>query len=255
MTEEGDSGERIYGLHPVLEAIEAGKRGIDRIFVSREGGGHALGRLLRAAREAGIPVTHLPRPMLEKKAGKRAVHQGVAAIVSPLAYADPEALCREAPRPELLLALDGVEDPRNLGAALRSAAAAGVGGVLLGTEATVGLTPSALKTSAGAAERIAVAREPRLPRRLRALADRGVRPVALDPRGDARWDEIDWTLPTIVVAGGERAGLRRGILDACHARVAIPLAEGVESLNVSVAVAVVLYEAVRQRGRKSMPSS
>lgn len=253
MSDPEGAGERIYGLHPVLEAIEAGKRGIDRIFVSREGGGHALGRLLRAAREAGIPVTHLPRPMLEKKAGKRAVHQGVAAIVSPIAYADPEALCREAPRPELLLALDGVEDPRNLGAALRCAAAAGVGGVLLGMESTVGLTPAAVKTSAGAAERLAVAREPKLPRRLRSLAERGVSPVALDPRGGASWDGIDWTLPTIVVAGGEGAGLRRGVLDACHSRVAIPLAEGVESLNVSVAVGIVLFEAVRQRRLKSMP--
>jgi len=241
--------EVLFGLHPVLEAIESGKRSIDRLLVAREGGGHNLGRLLRAARQAGVPVTHLPREILAKKAGARAVHQGVAALVSPVAYASPEDLCAaaRAVRDGLLVVLDGIEDPRNLGAVIRTAAAAGAHGVLLGTEDTVGVTPAAAKTAAGALERIQVAREPKLGRRLTELQAVGFRVIALDARGGVAWDRVSYLGPIVLVAGGEGRGLRRGLLESADARVALPLAGGVESLNVSVAVAVVLYEAVRQR--------
>jgi 23S rRNA (guanosine2251-2'-O)-methyltransferase len=233
----------------VLDAIEAGKRTIDRLLVAREGGGHNLGRLLRAARQAGIPVTHLPKEVLAKKAGPRAVHQGVAALVSPVAYATPDDLCAAAgsAREGLLVVLDGIEDPRNLGAVLRTAAAAGAHGVLLGTEDTVGITPAVAKTAAGALDRIPVAREPKLGRRLDALKAKGFRVVALDVRGGDAWDAVSYRGPVVLLAGGEGRGLRRGLLEAADARVALPLAAGVESLNVSVAVGVVLYEVVRQR--------
>jgi 23S rRNA (guanosine2251-2'-O)-methyltransferase len=254
-------GEYLFGVHPVLEALESGRRTLDRILVAREGGGATLGRLLRAARDRGVPVSHVPREALAKKAGRRAVHQGVAALVSAVPYTDPEALAVEACAGPagVLVALEGVEDPRNLGAILRSAAAAGCRGVYLGGDTTVGLTPAAAKTSAGALERIAVAREPRLPARLRALRGMGFRVVALDVRGGTAWDQVPLEGRLVVVAGGEAGGLRRGILDACDARVSIPLAAGVESLNVSVAVAVVLFEAVRRRRAgplgNSMPRS
>jgi 23S rRNA (guanosine2251-2'-O)-methyltransferase len=118
---------------------------------------------------------------------------------------------------------------------------------VLGTEDTVGITPAAAKTAAGALERIPVAREPKLGRRLSELKKRGFRVIALDVRGGVAWDAISYLGPIVLVAGGEGRGLRRGLLDAADARVALPLAGGVESLNVSVAVGVVLYEAVRQR--------
>jgi 23S rRNA (guanosine2251-2'-O)-methyltransferase len=246
---EDDRPETLFGLHPILEAIESGRRAIDRVLVAREGGGHNLGRLLRAAREAGIPVTHVPRDVLAKKVGRRAVHQGVAALVSPVAYRDPDEICEAAARTKdgLIVVLDGIEDPRNLGAVIRTAAAVGAHGILLGTEDTVGITPAAAKTAAGALEQIGVAREPKLGKRLSAIKARGFTVAALDLRGATRWDAISYRGPMVVMAGGEGRGLRRGLLEAADYRVALPVAGGVESLNVSVAVAVVLYEAIRQR--------
>jgi len=253
MTDRGEPpSEVLFGLHPVTEAIEAGERTIDRVLVAREGGGRNLGRLLRAARAAGVPVTYLPREILARKVGARAVHQGVAAVVSAAAYGDAAELCAKAAADPLglLLALDGVDDPRNLGAILRTAAATGVGGVLLGSGGSggaVGLTPTVAKTSAGALEHLPVAREPKLPQRLAALAGIGFRIVALDPRGVVPWDAENYDRRVVLVAGGESRGARRGVLDAAHARVSLPVASGVDSLNVSVAVGVVLYEVLRQR--------
>jgi 23S rRNA (guanosine2251-2'-O)-methyltransferase len=248
--EDDERPEVLFGLHPVVEALEAGKRTIDRVLVSRESGGHNLGRLLRAARAAGVPVTHLPKEVLQRKTGSRAVHQGVAALVAPVAYADPEEICAAAARQTvgLLVALDGIEDPRNLGAVIRTAAAAGAHGILLGTEDTVGITPAVAKTAAGALEHIPVAREPKLGSRLQGLKSRGFRVVALDGRSDRPWDAEDYRGRIALIAGGEARGLRRGLLEVADARVRLPLARGVESLNVSVAVGAVLYEVVRQRG-------
>lgn len=251
MTRDPEATELIYGVHPVLEALASGRRTIDRILVARGGQAQALGRVLRAARDAEVPISHLPREVLAKKAGAKAVHQGIAAVVSPIAYATSEQVVRALaadPRGGVVV-LDGVEDPRNLGAVIRSAAAAGCGGVLIGTEGSVGLTPVAVKASAGLAERLPVARDSRIPARLREMASAGACVVGLDARGETPWDAVDLSGRVVVVAGGEERGLRRGVLDACHHRVAIPLAAGVESLNVSVAVAVVLFEAVRQRRR------
>jgi len=253
--EGGDRQEVLYGLHPVLEALEARTRAIDRLFVSREGGGHNLGRLLRAAREAGVPVTHLPREALARKVGARAVHQGVAAVVAPSGYADVEEICAAAAaKPDgLLVVVEGVEDPRNVGAIIRTAAAAGAQGVILGTEHTAGITPGAAKTAAGALERIPVAREPALGKRLAALKRSGFRVVALDPRARFTWDGESYSGRVVLLAGGEARGLRRGLLQAADARVSLPLAASVESLNVSVAVGAFLYEVVRQRRSAKEP--
>ena len=247
--EDDERSDVLFGVHSVVAALEAGKRTIDRVLVAREGGGHNLGRLLRAARAAGVPVTHLPREILARKTGAHAVHQGVAALVAPMAYADAGDLCAATAREEagLLVALDGVADPRNLGAVIRTAAATGVHGILLGTEASVGVTAAVAKTAAGALELIPIAREPRLGRRLERLKSDGFRVVALDARSDRAWDTEAYRGRIALVAGGEGRGLRRGLLDVADVRVSLPLALGVESLNVSVAVAALLYEVVRQR--------
>ncbi len=248
-----DRAEVLYGLHPVLEALESGRRSVDRILVAREGGGAGLGRLLRLAREAGVPISHLPRAALAMKVGARAVHQGVAAIVSAVPYADPDEVCGWAAAREdgLLVLLDGVEDPHNLGAVVRTAAAAGAVGVLVGGEGTVGLTPAVAKVSAGAVERIPVAREPKPGRRLTWLKAKGFRVLALDPGGPEPWDAVDLAGRIALVVGAEGKGLRRGLLEAADLRVSIPLGGGVESLNLSVAVAVLLFEAARQRRRRA----
>lgn len=239
----------LYGIHPVAEALQADRRRIERILVDRQARGSRIGRILKQARLGGIPVSYLPRPVLAKKAGAKAVHQGIAAEVSAFEYADHgEVLEAARAAPEaLLLALDRVEDPRNLGAAARSAAAAGADGILLAMDATVGVTPAARKTSAGTLERIPVARDPNLVRTLQGLRESGFGIVGLDPGSQTPWDRFDWSGPLVVVAGGEGRGPRNKVLQACNHRVAIPLAEGVESLNVSVAVGIALFEAVRRR--------
>lgn len=240
--------EFVYGVRPVQELVENRLRDVERIFVAREKRS-GFGRILRVAREAGLPVTHLPRLLLSRKVGAGAAHQGIAAQVAAFPYADPERLCRAArDKPDgLLLLLDRVVDPGNLGAILRSAAAAGADGVLLGSEGTVGLSPAVAKASAGAVERIPVARESRPARRIERLREQGFSALALDPRGDLPWDRSDLSGRTVLVVGGEARGLAPGVIRACDGRVAIPLAGGVESLNVAAATSVLLFELVRQR--------
>jgi 23S rRNA (guanosine2251-2'-O)-methyltransferase len=249
--EPEEQREILYGVHPVLEALEMRKRSVDRILVASDMGGGRLGRLLRTAREAGVPISHLPRAVLSKKAGAKAVHQGVIAFVAVLPYADPDEVCAAAAsRPDgLLVALHEVEDPRNLGAVVRTAAGAGASGVLV--DGSAGLTATVAKASAGALERIAVAREPKLGPRLDRLRSGGFRCVALDPAGPQGWDSVDLTGRLVVALGGEGKGLSRRILDSADHRVRIPMAAGVESLNVSVAAGVLLFEAARQRRARS----
>jgi 23S rRNA (guanosine2251-2'-O)-methyltransferase len=246
---EGERREMLYGVHPVLEALEMRRRTVDRILVVSDARGPRLGQVLRTARKAGVPISHVPRAVLSKKAGMRAVHQGVVALVAVMPYADAEELCSAAASDPhaVLVAVNQVEDPRNLGAIVRTAAAAGARGVLVGGEGAAGLTATVAKTSAGALERIGVARETRLGPRLERLRELGFRSVALDPGAGTRWDSVDLTGPLVLVAGGEARGLPRPILDAVTLRVSIPMASGVESLNVSVAVGVLLFEAARQR--------
>jgi 23S rRNA (guanosine2251-2'-O)-methyltransferase len=186
---------------------------------------------------------------LGAKVGGRARHQGIAAQVAHVPYAEVEEICSQASKKQdgLLVLVDRVTEPGNLGAILRTCAAAGVDGVLLSTEGTVGLTPHVAKASAGAVERIPVAREAKAARRVEGLREGGFRALALDARGGTPWDEVDLRGRALVVAGGEERGPRPGLLEACDTKVAIPLARGVESLNVAVATAVLLFEARRQR--------
>jgi 23S rRNA (guanosine2251-2'-O)-methyltransferase len=240
--------EIVYGVHPVLEILDARPGEVERVFVARDGG-RGLGRALRLARERGVPVTHLPRELLRRKVGAGAVHQGIAAQVAPLAYADVEAVCRKATQREsgLLVFLDRVVDPGNLGAILRTCAGAGVDGVVLGGKSSVGLTGIVAKASAGAIERIPVARDPAPADRVLALRDSGFRAYALSPRGGVGWQVPDYRGRIIFVAGGEERGPRPKLESACDSFITLPLAAGVESLNVAVALGVVLFEALRQR--------
>jgi len=250
--EEGpeEGTELVYGLHPVRELLEQRPDSVERLIIARDGG-RGLGEVLRTANRRGISVSRLPREVLNRKLGRRVVHQGIAAQVSPYPYADGEQMCEgAAERPDAcLVALDRVVDPRNLGAILRTAAAAGSDGVLLAGEGTAGLSAAVAKSSAGAIERIPVAREPALARRIESLRERGFRALVLDPGGDTAWDGLDLDGRLLVVAGGERRGVRPAVARACDFRVAIPLSRGVESLNVAVALGVLLFEVARRRCR------
>ncbi len=166
-----DPREYIYGIHPVEEALHTDSSRVERILVARESEGNRLGRILKEARKAGVPVSRLPREGLARKAGKQAVHQGVVAVVSPVRYQDPVEIAVRSLNEgnSLLVLLSGVEDPRNLGAVLRSAAAAGADGVILAGEKAVGVTPGAVKSSAGAVARVPVGRARKPVRAIREL--------------------------------------------------------------------------------------
>ena len=245
----GDGGdpELLYGVHPVLEALTHRRRSVERLLVARERQSGGVGRLLKLAREAGVAVSHVPRNVLERQLGRGVRHQGVVAVVAELPYADPDEILAHAAglARAVVVALDGVQDPHNLGSIVRSASAAGAAGLLIGSG--VGLTGAAVKVAAGAAESLPVARDPKLSRRLVEVRQAGFRCVALDSRDGEPWDGVDLTGRIILVAGAEGKGLRPGILDACQTRIQVPLAPGIDSLNVGVAMGVVLFEAVRQQ--------
>jgi 23S rRNA (guanosine2251-2'-O)-methyltransferase len=245
---EDESPHLVFGVQPVHELISSRPEDVERVFVARQPRG-AAGHALRMARRHGIPVTNLTPERLSAKIGGRARHQGIAAQVAHVPYAELEAVCDSVAGKDdgLLVLVDRVTDSGNLGAILRSCAAAGVDGVLLSRDATAGLTAHVAKASAGAVERVAVARAAHPGRTLERLRKGGFRVLALDARGDTAWDEVDLRGPTVIVAGGEERGPRPGVLEQCDIKVAIPLQRGIESLNVAVATGVLLFEARRQR--------
>ena len=245
--------EVLYGLHPVEEALKAGRRRFDHVLVARERHDDRLARLVAECREAGVRVRQESREQLTQLAGTPA-HQGVVAVVRPqqaLAIEDlfePPAAPPGATRPaRLLLALDGVEDPQNLGALLRVADGAGVDGVVLTERRSAPLSPVAVKASAGAAEHLRIARVVNLVRALEDLKRQNLWIIGLDERGTADYDQFDLTGDCVLVLGREGAGLHDLVRRTCDHLLRIPMAGGVSSLNVSAAGAVVLYEAFRQR--------
>ncbi|HEU4403622.1 MAG TPA: 23S rRNA (guanosine(2251)-2'-O)-methyltransferase RlmB [Candidatus Polarisedimenticolia bacterium] len=239
--------DRLLGPHAVLEAIRARPESVTRVVIQAGRQDEKVRAILEAARVAGLAVLRQPRQALDRLAGG-GTHQGVVAIAAETAYADPEEILkRAADRVPLLVVLDGVEDPRNLGAVIRSAAAAGADGLFLPVHGAVGLTAAALRTAAGAAERLPVARVGNIVSFLKELKERGIWVVGLDPQGGRAWTEFDMRMPLALVLGAEGKGLRRLALETCDERLSIPLSEGVESLNLAVAAGIVLFEAVRQR--------
>jgi 23S rRNA (guanosine2251-2'-O)-methyltransferase len=252
--------EVLYGLHSVEEALKAGKRRFDHVQVAKErydaGNDVRLEKLVALCRQAGVRVRQESREQLTLLAQTPA-HQGVVALVRPaeslaiedLFIAGPAASKNGSAR--LLLALDGVEDPQNLGALLRVADGAGVDGVVLTERRSAPLSPVAVKASAGAAEHLRIARVVNLVRALEELKRQNLWIVGLDAnpaeRGATDYDQFDLTGNCVIVLGREGAGLHDLVRRTCDHLLRIPMAGGVSSLNVSAAGAVVLYEAFRQR--------
>jgi 23S rRNA (guanosine2251-2'-O)-methyltransferase len=237
--------EFLYGLHPVEEALRSGSRRFDYVCVARERHDQRLGRILDLCREAGVKTRQEPREALTRLA-RTAEHQGVVAVVREREFLGVEDLL-DGPEPRLVLALDGVEDPQNLGALLRTAEAAGVDGVLLTERRSAPLSPMAVKASAGAAEHLRLARVVNMVRSLEALKGRNLWCVGLDERGAQDYDQYDFTSNTVIVLGREGAGLHDLVRRTCDHLLRIPMGGKVASLNVSAAGAVVLFEAARQR--------
>ena len=243
--------EVLYGLHPVEEALRAGRRRFDHVLVALERDDARLERLLAQCREAGVRVRRENREQLTVLA-KTAAHQGVVALVRPQESLNIEDLFEPDPAAKpgtarLLLALDGVEDPQNLGALLRVADGAGVDGVVLTERRSAPLSAVAVKASAGAAEHLRIARVVNLVRALEDLKRQNLWIVGLDEGGETDYDQYDFTGNCVVVLGREGAGLHDLVRRSCDHVLRIPMAGGVSSLNVSAAGAVVLYEAFRQR--------
>ena len=237
----------IYGINPVLEALRAGRVRELRV---RESGGGRLGEVLALAREHGVRVRRVPIEALEHDS-QHGVHQGVVADVEGALSYTIEDLVRGAAGIPLLVVLDGIEDPHNLGAILRTADAAGVNGIVRQTRRSAALDGAAAKASAGAVAHVRIAEVVNISRALDELKEAGVWTVGLTADAGTRYDAIDYTVPSAIVLGGEGSGLRRLVRERCDFLTAIPMQGHVNSLNVSVAAGVALFEAVRQRSAKT----
>ncbi len=240
----------VYGVNPVREKLRAAADEVAELWLA-EGGtrGAAFAELERLARRAGAKVRGAPRPKLDRLAGTDR-HQGVVAVVADFRYAELDDLLAAAAasgRPPLLVVLDGVEDPHNLGAIIRSAHALGAHGVVIPKDRVVGVTPAAAKASAGAVERCPVARVTNVAKTLEALKEAGVWSVALAADGDRPLAELDLKGPTALVLGSEGEGLRPLVRKTCDLSATIPMTGELDSLSVSASAAVALYEAARQR--------
>ena len=243
----------LYGVNPLLEAMRADRRPHE-ILIAEGARDERLRRLVELARAKNVPIKHVPRAALDRESGTTH-HQGVVARLNSTAYYDAEELldaisARMGSEDEpLVVVLDGIEDPRNLGAILRAAECAGAGGVFIPERRAAGLNETVAKASAGAVEYLPVARVTNLSRLIDQLKERNLWVVGT--AGDATTDycDWDWTRPSAIVLGAEGVGLHRLVRERCDALVRIPVRGKIESLNVSVAAGVILFEALRQRRR------
>jgi 23S rRNA (guanosine2251-2'-O)-methyltransferase len=243
-----DETETVLGRNPVVECLRAGVPATALYVALGTEADERLTESVSRAADLGIAILEVPRSDLDKMTTNH-LHQGIALQVPPYNYAHPDDLLTIALQtpPALLVALDNISDPRNLGAIVRSVAAFGGHGVLIPQRRSASVTAVAWRTSAGAAARIPVARATNLTRALKSWADRGVRVVGLDAGGDTVLDDLDGTDPIVVVVGSEGKGLSRLVRQNCEEVVSIPMAGDTESLNASVAAGVVLAEITRQR--------
>lgn len=234
----------LSGIHPVAEALRS-RHPLDRVLVAQGAGGPRVQEIVELARHASIPVRFEPRAALDRLAGTPA-HQGVVAMGAARRYTDLDAVAGAS----MLAVLDGVEDPHNLGAIIRTAHAAGAGGIVIPERRAVGLTDVVAKAAAGALEHLPVARVTNINRALEELKRRGWWIYGLDERATESYDRIEYAEPTAFVLGGEGKGLHEQVRQHCDALVSIPVAGKISSLNVSVAAGIVLFEWKRRRAQK-----
>jgi 23S rRNA (guanosine2251-2'-O)-methyltransferase len=241
----------IAGRNPIIEALKAG-RPINRILLAENIGRHSgVAEILRMAREQGVPVEYVVKQALDDSGTP--AHQGVVAYTAAKDYVSLEDLLdisRERGEPPFYCILDGVEDPQNLGSILRTAEAAGVHGVVVRSRRAVGLTAAVAKASAGAVEYVPVARVNNIAQAIEDLKKKNIWVTGVDPEGKADYAGIDYRPATAIVVGGEGQGLSALVGKRCDYLVSIPMRGKIGSLNVSVAAALVMYEAARQRNRK-----
>ena len=234
----------LSGIHPVAEALRS-NHPLERVLVAQGAGGQRLQEIIDLARRASVPVRFEPRSALDRLAGS-AAHQGVVALGTAKKYADLAVVAGS----ELVVVLDGVEDPHNLGAIIRTAHAAGAGGVIIPERRAAGITDVVAKAAAGALEYVPLTRVTNINRALEDLKERGYWIYGLDERGTEDYDRVDFGAPTAIVLGGEGKGLHEQVRRHCDMLVRIPMAGKISSLNVSVAAGVVLFEWRRRRAKR-----
>lgn len=244
----------IFGIHPVLECLKAKSRPIERILVVQGASNRNLQQVIDLARQHGVPVRFEPRAGLDRQSGG-GTHQGVLAICASSATLDLDDLLGSLSAFPLLVVLDSIEDPRNLGAILRTCAASGVEGVLLPKDHSAGLSDTVAKTAAGALDHLKIARVTNLVNALKTLKEKGVWIAGVETGQAKPYYELDCKMPLAFVVGNEDSGLRRLVRETCDFLVSIPTPGPIHSLNVSVAAGIVLFEALRQRSRLASESA
>ncbi|NLW07772.1 MAG: 23S rRNA (guanosine(2251)-2'-O)-methyltransferase RlmB [Clostridia bacterium] len=239
--------EILAGRNPVREALRAG-RPLNKVLMATHLEGRVIGDIIHLARSQGIPLQRVERSLLDKLAGPR--HQGVVAMAAAREYVELEDLVAGAwqqQEPPFLIMLDQVEDPRNLGAIIRSAEAAGAHGVIIPSRRTVGLTAAVSRAAAGALEYIPVARVTNLSRTIARIKAEGIWVIGTDSRAEQEAFAADFTVPLVLVLGSEGKGLSPLVKRHCDFTVSLPMRGRINSLNVATAATVLMYEVVRQR--------
>lgn len=239
----------IYGIHAVTEALRAHPERIERITVERGGRNPRVQEIVRKAGECRVRLSFEPREWMDRRCGGER-HQGVLAVTAEIDTLEVEEVLAAARTPGLVVVLDGIEDPHNLGAVLRSAEAAGADGVFVPRRRSAALGAAAVKASAGAAAHVRVGRVPNVSRLLESLKDAGYWSVGLAAAAPEPLWKIDLTVPVALVLGSEGTGLHRLVRQKCDLLASLPIAGRVGSYNVSVAAGISLYEVQRQRAQK-----
>ena len=232
----------LAGIHPVAEALRAG-RPLERVLVARGAGGPRLQQIIDLARQGSVPLRFEPRQALDRLAGS-AAHQGVVALGASQKYKSLDDVAESA---RMLVFLDGVEDPHNLGAIIRTTHAAGADALVIPERRAAGLTETVAKAAAGALEHLPIVRVGNLNRALDEIKVRGFWIYGVDERGTEDYDQVEYAAPAALVLGGEGRGIHEMVRKRCHAVVRIPIAGKISSLNVSVAAGIVLFDWKRRQ--------
>ena len=239
--------EIIFGIHPVEEALAARGRAFEYVAVAPGRADARIQKIVQQCRDAGVAVRTMPRDQLSRLA-KTTSHQGVVAVTAQKSYIDlDQILAQRRGRYAFITVLDGIEDPHNLGAIIRTAEGAGVDGIVIPERRATGVTGTVVKASAGAAEYLPIAKVTNISRTVEELKERNMWTVGLDERGSKLYHQLDYKMDCAIILGAEGHGLHEQIRKKCDFLVSIPMLGRVSSLNVSVAAGIVMYEIARQR--------
>jgi len=237
---------KLISLNSVLEVLKSSPLTINKIFIQKDKSHKKIKEIINYAKIYNIPVVPVPKKRLDRETTG---HQGIIALLSPKEFSSLEEILRKAPCPFLLI-LDGIEDPRNLGAIIRTAEGAGADGIIIPERRSVGLTETVFHTSVGALAHVNIVRVKNIARLIDELKEKGLWIIGAEAGSIEYWYEFDYTLPVALVFGSEGKGLRHLVKEKCDKILSIPLFGKINSLNVSVAVSIFLYEVVRQRNLK-----